>query len=490
MEIDSKIIIAIVVAIVIFLIFLINRGSKDTPIEAEKATPPKAEKKPPKSVLEDRIEVEAPVEIHEGMSLSEIKQAKAARIKGNKGKRETAMQATLKSKEQHSEAKEAIDKVDEAVPKPEETGVDDLWSEMLSEVEEDGQLSPPSKETVVAPDQLAQEEIDESASKPELEAKVDVSPDDVFEKKPVGLDIYSNVETSLEDGLKKTRTGFIKRLGKFFSGPELAEDLIDEIEEILYTADIGPKAAGHIIGVLEDQMGDEKDPQKVWAFVREYVESLLVKRQQGIDIESENPFVFMIIGVNGVGKTTTIGKLASKYKREGKKVLLVAGDTFRAAAVEQLQVWGDRANIPVHAGESEADPASVVYSGVERAKKEGFDIVICDTAGRLHTKAPLLEELEKMGRVTKKVIPNAPHETILVLDANTGQNAIQQALTFNKAVPITGIVLTKLDGTAKGGVILGICEELDAPIRFIGIGEGVHDLRTFDAVEFTEALFM
>ncbi len=491
---DPKIIAAIVVAIIILVIFLLNRKPSDVEETTEKATPPVKAEKPKKTILEKRIEVDAAIEIHDGMSLAEIKKAKSAKIRGNKGKRETALQATAKSKEAHQE-----EEADESMVEPKEetivngeSEVDDLWGEILSETSERTtvDISPP-KGTREETDSSPSEEIREEVQSKTKEIEAEHVPEESKINESRGLEVYSQAEeTSLEDGLKKTRTGFIKRLGKFFSGPELAEDLIDEIEEVLYTADIGPKAASHIVGVLEEQMSGEKDPQKVWAFVREYVESLLVKREKAIDIDSESPFVFMIIGVNGVGKTTTIGKLASKYKREGKKVLLVAGDTFRAAAVEQLQVWGERAGIPVHAGESEADPASVVYSGVERGKEEGFDIIICDTAGRLHTKAPLLDELKKMGRVTQKVIPNAPHETILVLDANTGQNAIQQALVFNTAVPITGIVLTKLDGTAKGGVILGICEELDAPIRFIGIGEGVHDLRTFNAVEFTEALFM
>jgi fused signal recognition particle receptor len=298
--------------------------------------------------------------------------------------------------------------------------------------------------------------------------------------------------TRLSDGLAKTRTGFISKLGELFKGEKLNENLVDEIEEVLFTADIGTSAANDILHAVQSQLNSDQkqDPKTVWAFVRQYVLEKLKAREEALDLERHHPFVILVVGVNGVGKTTTIGKLASKFKKQGKSVLMVAGDTFRAAAVEQLGVWGERTDIAVHQGEPDSDPSSVIYAGIERGVKEGVDIIICDTAGRLHTKVNLLDELRKMNRVASKVIASAPHETILVLDANTGQNAIQQAKLFSEAVDISGIVLTKLDGTAKGGVILGICEELNAPIRYIGIGESVSDLRSFSADEFVEALFM
>ena len=199
--------------------------------------------------------------------------------------------------------------------------------------------------------------------------------------------------------------------------------------------------------------------------------------------------MLLIIGVNGVGKTTTIGKLAAKWTAEGKKVILAAGDTFRAAATEQLEIWGQRTGVPVVKGKEGGDPSAVIFDAVKRAQTEGYDVVICDTAGRLHTKDNLMAELEKVRRVMKKALPDAPHETFLVLDSTNGQNAIAQAPTFKQAMDITGIVLTKLDGTAKGGVILGICDELEVPVRFIGIGEKVEDLRPFDAHEFVDALY-
>ena len=298
---------------------------------------------------------------------------------------------------------------------------------------------------------------------------------------------------SFEDGLNKTRDGFSKEFFGLFKGKEeLDEDLRDAIEEFLYTSDIGAKAATKIMAQI-DRTRDEvkRDPSKVWEFVRRYItEEMLAARESKLDIEKHNPFVMLIVGVNGAGKTTTIGKLASRFKRQGKKVLVVAGDTFRAAAVEQLEVWTERVDVPIHKGKSEADPASVVFDGIERGVKEGFDVILCDTSGRLHTDVKLMDELKKIERVSGKALEGAPHETVLVLDANSGQNAVAQAKTFGGALDVTGLILTKLDGTARGGVIMGIGEELDVPVRYVGIGEGIRDLREFDAREFADALFL
>ena len=526
---DAQTIVAIVIVAAVLLLVLFLAFRKPAPPEV-KAPPREREAKPEKpktSALDDRMEVEAPVEIHEGMSLAEIKRAKAAKIKGEKGRRETAVEATKAAKESIAEEPEEPEEPEEAVraeeaekaaePEvPEETAEataepaekeeekasgalaasvsDDIsagWDALDADLGDDLGLSLPSSAPAEpkAPEPGAEAE---PAVEPEPEEEQEEAPPEKVEE-PVGLDQMSeSLGTPLHEGLARTRSGFIDRLGKLFRKEQLDEEIVEEVEEVLYTADIGSRAASDIMKALENRLSgdDKRDPKAVWNFVRTYVEELLEKREQPLDIDRAKPFVILVIGVNGVGKTTTIGKMAAKFKRAGKKVLLVAGDTFRAAAVEQIEVWGERAEIPVHAGEEKADPASVVFSGVERARDEGFDVVICDTAGRLHTKAPLLDELTKVSRVTKKVMEDAPHETILVLDANTGQNAIQQAKMFSEAVDITGIVLTKLDGTAKGGVILGICDELDAPIRYIGIGESVADLRTFSAHEFVEALFM
>lgn len=451
---NTWIIIAVVVALLIALVFFLGR-SKEKPDDT-KATPPvESSARPSKDLLSDRDEVEAPVEIHDGMSLAELKRAKAARVVGDKGRRETAQEATERNRADHSEVTDDSDgwgaMVDDASL--------DFSSGALSEVSEPFQ--PRSERT----------------TKPAI---------------PRLASVVEETSTSLNDGLAKTRKGFIGRLGELFKGDELDDNLVEEVEEILYTADIGAKAAADILEAIQSQLtgDDRKDPARVWGFVRQHVQEKLSLREKSIDFDAHHPFVILVVGVNGAGKTTTIGKLASKFQKQGKKVLMVAGDTFRAAAVEQLAVWGDRTNIPVHQGESDADPASVVFAGIEKGVADDVDVIICDTAGRLHTNVNLLDELRKIRRVASKVIDSAPHETFLVLDANTGQNAIQQARLFSEAVDISGIVLTKLDGTAKGGVILGICEELEAPIRYIGVGEGVADLREFKASEFVEALFM
>jgi len=298
---------------------------------------------------------------------------------------------------------------------------------------------------------------------------------------------------SFEKGLEKTREGFIDRLSSLFSGEQLSDEMVEEVEEVLFSADIGPRVAQDILDAIEEQLSGEEleDPGKVWGFIRHYTRELLETHEEPLDpAESDAPFVVLVVGVNGVGKTTTIGKMASRFERDGHSVLLVAGDTFRAAAVEQLGIWADRTDLPMHSGEEGADPASVIYSGIERAVDEDIDVVLCDTSGRLHTDVNLMDELEKMERVAGNANEGSPQEVHLVLDANTGQNAIQQAEKFHETLDVTGITLTKFDGTARGGVILGVCKRFDAPIRYVGIGERIVDLREFDAGEFVEALFM
>jgi len=260
---------------------------------------------------------------------------------------------------------------------------------------------------------------------------------------------------------------------------------------VLFTADIGVKTSQKLIEALRSELTSREaaDTDAVWAFLKQESARLLRVDAKPIDLSRAKPFVMLMIGVNGVGKTTTIGKLAAQYVAEGKRVLFAAGDTFRAAATEQLEVWGQRTGCPVIKGKEGGDPSSVVFDAVRRGAMDGFDVVVCDTAGRLHTKTNLMEELQKVRRVTDKASPGAPHETFLVLDATNGQNAIAQAQMFKQAMDVTGIILTKLDGTAKGGVILGICDELKLPVRYIGIGERVEDLRPFDPAEFVEALF-
>jgi fused signal recognition particle receptor len=297
---------------------------------------------------------------------------------------------------------------------------------------------------------------------------------------------------ALAPGLARTRSGFIARLGAIFAGKkQLDPSVVDEIEKVLLTADIGVRTSQKLLEEIRSSLSRRElgDPDAVWAFLRRRATEMLSLPAPPVDFGSAKPFVLLIIGVNGSGKTTTIGKLASRLGTEGKKVLLAAGDTFRAAAVEQLDVWAQRTSTTLVRGKEGADPSSVIFDGIKRAATEGFDVAIADTAGRLHTKTDLMQELQKVRRVVGKASAGAPHETWLVIDATSGQNAIAQAQIFTEAMAVSGIVLTKLDGTAKGGVILGIADTLKIPVRYIGVGEKVEDLRPFDADEFVDALF-
>jgi fused signal recognition particle receptor len=297
----------------------------------------------------------------------------------------------------------------------------------------------------------------------------------------------------LARGLAKTRGGFIARLGSLFRGrPTLDAALLDQVEEILFTADIGVGTSHDLIEGIRKELGKrEMDrPEAVWDHIKRRSAEMLDLQGVGpIDVTRARPFVILVVGVNGTGKTTTIGKMAARFKQEGHSVVLAAGDTFRAAATEQLEIWGQRASCPVVKGKEGADPSSVIVDALKHAQETDAEVVIADTAGRLHTKVSLMEEIQKVRRSIGKRVEGAPHETFLVLDATTGQNAIAQAKIFKEAVDITGIVLTKLDGTAKGGVVLGICHELQIPVRFIGIGEAAEDLREFDPQAFVEALY-
>ncbi len=298
--------------------------------------------------------------------------------------------------------------------------------------------------------------------------------------------------TALAPGLARTRSGWISRLGQLFAGRrEIDSGLLDEVEKVLLTADIGVRTSQKLLEEMRSSLSRKElsDADSAWAFLKKRTTELLSSDARPIDWNHGSPFVLLVIGVNGSGKTTTIGKLAAKLIASGKKVLVGAGDTFRAAAAEQLEIWADRVGATVVRGKEGADPSSVLFEAVKRARAEGFDVVIADTAGRLHTKTDLMEELQKVRRVIGKAAEGAPHETWLVIDATSGQNAIAQAQIFTQVMSVSGIVLTKLDGTAKGGVILGIADQVRIPVRFIGIGERVDDLREFDPEEFVEALY-
>jgi fused signal recognition particle receptor len=293
----------------------------------------------------------------------------------------------------------------------------------------------------------------------------------------------------LKEGLSKTRSGLTGKIDAVFAGgKELDEETLEELEEALISSDVGVQASVEIVEHLREKKDEIKKADTVQGFIKQEMASIL-GRSQPIVTFGEHPFVLLVLGVNGVGKTTTIGKLASRFVSEGMTVMLAASDTFRAAAIEQLDIWAQRAGANIIKHQSGADPAAVAFDAVEAARHRGIDVVIVDTAGRLHTKSPLMEELKKVKRVIGKAMPDAPQEVLLVLDATTGQNALSQAKMFNDAIGVTGIALTKLDGTAKGGIIFAIKKELGLPVRLIGIGESIEDLRDFDTAEFVEALF-
>ena len=296
----------------------------------------------------------------------------------------------------------------------------------------------------------------------------------------------------LKSGLKKTTEGLVGRIDTLVLGKKTIDaDTLEELEEILITSDIGVKTTVEMIRTLEQRLGrnELKDGEALRAALKDEILARLTVHHHPLDIGVRKPFVLLVIGVNGVGKTTTIGKLASRFSSSGKKVLLAAADTFRAAAAEQLIVWGERSGVDVIRHKEGADPSAVVFDACKAAVARDVDLLIVDTAGRLHTKVNLMEEMKKIRRVIDREIPGAPHETLLVLDAATGQNAISQARLFKEAAGVTGLALTKLDGTAKGGIVVAVSHEFALPVRYIGVGESIEDLRDFDPQEFTDALF-
>lgn len=295
----------------------------------------------------------------------------------------------------------------------------------------------------------------------------------------------------LKESLAKTRQSLVGKIESLITARRVIdESLYEELEETLIEADVGVDTAVELIESLRQRVKEQrvKEPEQLKPLLQELIQETLGEQETSLN-RGGPPMVILVVGVNGVGKTTTIGKLAHYYKSRGERVILAAGDTFRAAAIDQLEIWGQRVGVDVIKHKEGADPAAVAYDALQAARARKADVLICDTAGRLHTKINLMEELKKIGRVLSRELPGAPHEVLLVLDATTGQNAISQARLFGEATGVTGIVLTKLDGSAKGGVIIGIRQALDIPVKFIGIGESVDDLRPFDAREFVAALF-
>lgn len=303
---------------------------------------------------------------------------------------------------------------------------------------------------------------------------------------------------TLDKGLEKTKEGFLSKIARTVVGKSKVDaEVLDDLEEVLITSDVGVETTLKIIDRIEERIAKDKyvSTDELNSVLKQEIAALL-EENNTTDIEEviipenhEGPYVIMVVGVNGVGKTTTIGKLANKYKQAGKKVMLGAADTFRAAAVQQLIIWADRVGVPIVEQGMDADPASVAFDTLQSAKAQGMDVVIIDTAGRLHNKINLMNELSKIKKVMNRVIPNAPHDVMLVLDGSTGQNAFEQAKQFSLATDIKSLAVTKLDGTAKGGVVIGISDQMKIPVKYIGVGEGVDDLQVFNKTEFVDSLF-
>ncbi|MDD2167986.1 signal recognition particle-docking protein FtsY [Glaesserella parasuis] len=382
--------------------------------------------------------------------------------------------------------------------------------EVPTEVVEEVIVEPTAEETIETPAETVEQAVVEPTAETTENSDEQAEELQISEQNPplvedespveerVQADEYQEKPTSeggffsrLIKGLIKTKQSIGSGFRNFFSGKKIDDELFEELEEQLLVADLGMPTTTKIIKNLTEHATKQqlRDAELLYQQLKVELADVLKPVAQPLVLEDKKPYVILMVGVNGVGKTTTIGKLARKFQAEGKSVMLAAGDTFRAAAVEQLQVWGERNNIPVVAQSTGADSASVIFDAMQSAAAKGIDVLIADTAGRLQNKNNLMDELKKIVRVMKKYDETAPHEIMLTLDAGTGQNAISQAKLFNEAVGLTGITLTKLDGTAKGGVIFAIADQFNIPIRFIGVGEKIDDLRPFDAEEFIEALF-
>mgnify|MGYP000879727038 CR=1 FL=1 len=390
----------------------------------------------------------------------------------------------------------------------EETNQEETAGDKVEEILAQEEIPQVSTEEVIEPEAVeerAQEEVElevdetEQSQEPEevleeeIQESLETGEELAFEVEEENSQVEETVQEKYDRSLKKTRTGFGARLNAFFANfRSVDEDFFEELEELLIMSDVGVQVASNLTEELryEAKLENAKKPD---ALRRVIIEKLVELYEKDGNYDEQIHFqdgltVMLFVGVNGVGKTTSIGKLAHRYKQAGKKVMLVAADTFRAGAVAQLAEWGRRVDVPVVTGPEKADPASVVFDGMERAVAEGIDILMIDTAGRLQNKDNLMAELEKIGRIIKRVVPEAPHETFLALDASTGQNALVQAKEFSKITPVTGIVLTKIDGTARGGVVLAIREELNIPVKLIGFGEKIDDIGEFNSENFMKGL--
>ncbi|HAK4404025.1 TPA: signal recognition particle-docking protein FtsY [Salmonella enterica] len=376
---------------------------------------------------------------------------------------------------------------DEAIS-PEEWQAEAETVEVIAAVEEEGENAAKFTDEELEAQALAAQAAEEAVMVvPPAEEDAPVEAIVQEQEKPTKEGFFARLKRSLLKTKENLGSGFIS----LFRGKKIDDDLFEELEEQLLIADVGVETTRKIIANLTEGASRKqlKDAEALYGLLKDEMGEILAKVDEPLNIEGKTPFVILMVGVNGVGKTTTIGKLARQFEQQGKSVMLAAGDTFRAAAVEQLQVWGQRNNIPVIAQHTGADSASVIFDAIQAAKARNVDVLIADTAGRLQNKSHLMEELKKIVRVMKKLDEEAPHEVMLTIDASTGQNAVSQAKLFHEAVGLTGITLTKLDGTAKGGVIFSVADQFSIPIRYIGVGERIEDLRPFKADDFIEALF-
>ena len=450
--------------------------------EKEQETEQKTEEQ---QVVEEPLQPETPVET--------VAEVEAEEPTHSKAETEAFAEEVVEVTEQVQESEKLLPIEPEPV----------VVEEIIETVVEEAPQAVVEHEELPLPEEIEEEPV--SDDELEAQALAAVAAEEAVIVVPVE-DIEEPVEEIAQEQEKPTKEGFFARLKRsllktkenlgsgfisLFRGKKIDDDLFEELEEQLLIADVGMDTTRKIINNLTEGASRKqlRDAEALYGLLKEEMGEILAKVDEPLNIEGKTPFVILMVGVNGVGKTTTIGKMARQFEQQGKSVMLAAGDTFRAAAVEQLQVWGQRNNIPVIAQHTGADSASVIFDAIQAAKARNVDVLIADTAGRLQNKSHLMEELKKIVRVMKKLDEDAPHEVMLTLDASTGQNAVSQAKLFNEAVGLTGITLTKLDGTAKGGVIFSIADQFSIPIRYIGVGERIEDLRPFNAGDFIEALF-
>jgi len=451
----------------------------------------------------DKLELKKLEEEKEAAEQKALLEEKKIEEEARKARDEARKEALKEEKRIEAEKKKQEEEAKKRLEEEEAKKLEEM-KQQEADLKKREELEKKLKEEARLKKEAEQKRIEEEAKKKKEEAKKKAEEEqkriaeerlkekaEAERKKAEELKKIEEKGKSFKEGLEKTKkSGFLGKLNNLFNETkELDEDFLDELEELLLTSDIGPKTADTLFEKIKEGMDQKsiKDSTSVMEFLKKETHGML-----SIDFEdksNKNPYIMLFIGVNGSGKTTTIGKLAAQYQKEGKKVLLIAGDTFRAAAVEQLEVWSKRSGVDFHAGHDKQDPSSVIYDGIKKGVDGGYDVIIGDTSGRLHTDKKLMEELKKIKRSAIKAHKDAPHDVFLVLDSTNGQNAIHQTKYFNEAMDITGIVLTKMDGTAKGGVIIGISDTYQIPVRYVGIGEGINDLKKMDVDEFVDALY-